>query len=150
MKSFKLLFAAALVLALSVFTACDPSENTATNKVTIKGETYTIERAMYMAADQASPNGMPYRFDIDCKGGDPHGYGDIVYPGEPVDLSKDAIYYIGFNFNGGGFYGPEFKSGKLTIAEAGGGDIIINIDAIDQDGDKFVLSARFTKEDSAE
>ena len=65
MKHFKLLLAAALVLALGALTSCGGDDNKATNKLVIKGVTYTIDRAMYMSADQPSPNGMPYHLDID-------------------------------------------------------------------------------------
>ena len=146
MKIFKFLFVAALALSLGVFTSCDP-DGKASNKLVIKGVTYQIERAMYMKADQPSENGTPYHLDIDTKGGDPHGYGEIIYPGSDVDLSKDNVYvYLGFNFNEGGYYGPEFKSGTLKLTDAGNGDVIVNIDAIDQYGEKFVLSALFQSE----
>lgn len=149
MKHFKLLLAAALVLALGALTSCGGDDNKATNKLVIKGVTYTIDRAMYMLADKPSPNGMPYHLDIDVKGGDPHGYGEVVYPGEKVELSQaNCPVYLGFNFNNGGYYGPEFKSGTLVISEAGDGDIIVNIDAIDQNDEKFVLSAVFHSEES--
>ena len=131
MKHFKLLLAAALVLALGALTSCGGDDNKATNKLVIKGQTYTIDRAMYMKADQPSP------------------YGEIVYPGDKVELSPaNCPVYLGFNFNAGGYYGPELKSGTLVISDAGSGDIIVNIDAIDQNDEKFVLSAVFHSEES--
>jgi len=147
MKHFRILFAAALILALGIFSSCGGDDNKASNKVIIRGTTYIVDRAMYMAAEKASPNGMPYHLDIDFKGGDPHGYGEVVYPGDKVELSEaNCPVYLGFNFNAGGYYGPELKSGTLVISEAGGGDIIVNIDGIDQYGEQFVLSALFKKE----
>lgn len=148
MKHFKLLLAAALVLALGALTSCGGDDNKASNKLVIKGETYTIDRAMYMSAPQPSPNGMPYHLDIDVKGGDPHGYGEVVYPGEKVTITEaNCPVYLGFNFNAGGYYSPELKSGTLVISDAGNGDIIVNIEGLDQDDDRFVLSAVFRTED---
>lgn len=147
MKHFKLLLAAALVLALGALTSCGGDDNKATNKLVIKGVTYTIDRAMYMAAEHPSPNGTPYHLDIDVKGGDPHGYGDIVYPGEKVTITEATCpVYLGFNFNAGGYYSPELKSGTLVISDAGNGDIIVNIEGLDQNDEKFVLSAVFKSE----
>ncbi len=148
MKRFKLLLAAAFVLTLGILTSCGDENNEASNKLVIQGKTYTIDRAMYMAAEKPSPNGMPYHLDIDVKGGNPHGYGEIVYPGEKVTLSEaNCPVYLGFNFEGGAYYGPELKSGTLVITDAGNGDIIVNIDGLDQNDDAFVLSAVFRTED---
>ena len=63
-----------------------------------------------------------------------------------IAKAVDCPVYLGFNFNSGGYYGPELKSGTLVITDAGNGDIIVNIDAVDQNNEKFVLSAVFQGE----
>ena len=146
MKIFKLLFAAALVLSLGVFTSCDP-DGKASNKLVIMGTEYEVIDAHYMKAESDSPNGTPYHFDLHTKGDQITGYGEVVYPGKDVNLSEaNCPVYMGFNFMDGGYYGPEFKSGTLKLTDAGNGDIIINIDAVDQNNERFVLSAVFQGE----
>ena len=146
MKHIKLFLVAALALTLSVLTSCDP-DGKASNKLIIRGEEYKIVDAHYMKAEKESPNGMPYHFDLHTENDAVTGYGEVVYPGKDVDLSEATCpVYIGFNYFNGGFYGPEFKSGTLKLTDSGNGDIIINIDAIDVDGERFVLSALFQGE----
>ena len=146
MKYFKFLFMAALALSLGVLTSCDP-DGKATNKLIIMGEEYVITDAHYMKAESDSPNGTPYHLDLHTKGDQITGYGEVVYPGKDVELSEaNCPIYLGFNFMDGGYYGPEFKSGTLKLTDAGNGDIIINIDAKDQNGERFVLSAVFQSE----
>lgn len=129
------------------------------NILIIKGNTYNVKYALYMGGQGGDEGGM-YGIDLDTEffgteeeQNQIHGYGKIVWDGNDVtvDVAKqDAIYTSGFNWlSGGGYYEADnYKSGTQTVKNGKNGTIILIVDCIDKDGDRFYLNVEAVDEDT--
>jgi hypothetical protein len=139
-KLFSIL--AIALVAVAVFSSCNKEENV-TNKMTLRGHTYSIEHAIC-----GNFQGF-YNLDVDTTGGDDniHGYGgfDAEWVGKTTNLS--GPFFLSFNPMSGPSIDPVIKSGTVKITETKGG-LNIKVDCVETTGDKFTMD--FFAEDKGE
>ena len=145
------ILAAGALLMTSACTSGGPDD--VKNILIIKGQTYQVKYAMYAPMEDGF-----YNIDLDTKDfgtkeepNEIHGYGELKFSGKDVtvDVSKeDPIYSSGFNWlSGGGYYeASHYKSGTQTAKNGKDGKIILIVDCIDRNGDRFYLNVEIQDE----
>ena len=133
MRKFFSILAVALAF-VAAFSSCKKEEeDTISNTMTVRGQTYKIVHAIC-----ANMQGFCH-VDVDTEGGVLHGYGGFESSmiGKTTDLKGD--FFLSFNPQQGPSIDPVIKSGTCKITEVKGGLNLI-VDAVEQGGDKFKMS----------
>ena len=132
MKKFFRILAVALAF-VAAFSSCKKEEDTISNTMTVRGQTYEIVHAIC-----ANMQGF-CNVDVDTEGGVLHGHGGFESSliGKTTDLKGD--FFLSFNPQQGPSIDPVIKSGTCKITEVKGGLNLI-VDAVEQGGDKFKMS----------
>lgn len=124
MRKFKyLLFAFAACISAFAFISCDDEEgteegNAISQTIEIAGVKYSNVLGLYHQSEGSDE--IHIDIDTNIAGDDNvHGYGgfDASLIGKTVDMAKDPLFNIAFNFMDGGYFEPRYKSGTLTITK---------------------------------
>lgn len=126
-----LVCAAGLVFAVS---GCNKEdEATATNTMTLLGNTYEFELVMF------AKNGDMYHVDATTKNSVWHGHGDFPASWVGKTTNLEGEFFQEYNPQTGPSHVPNIKSGTMKVTETDKGLHIV-VDAVETSGDAFKLN----------
>ena len=137
MKKILAILAVALAAALA-FTSCK-KDDVASNTLTIRGAKLNVSTAIYAIVQDEGQGFVNFDIDAGPEATQLHGYGGFPaeYIGKTTPLEGD--FFLSFNPMSGPSIDPVIQSGTVTVTQVSGGKIHVKVDAVETNGEKFIM-----------